>query len=67
MRGPVLGLAREAVPDRPATVHGLGAWAVGEGAGTVVRARGDALIAYDTQDGERRRVLPRRCGSRCAR
>ncbi|MEV5727547.1 hypothetical protein ACFV83_01130 [Streptomyces pharetrae] len=32
MRGPVLGLAREAVPERPATVHGLGARAVGEGA-----------------------------------
>ncbi|MGW0187751.1 outer membrane protein assembly factor BamB family protein [Streptomyces sp. NPDC003362] len=57
MRGPVLDLAWTAVPDRPATVRGLGAWTVGEDARTVVRARGDALIAYDSQDGDRRWVL----------
>ncbi|CAL9580758.1 Outer membrane protein assembly factor BamB [Streptomyces sp. enrichment culture] len=57
MRGPVLDVAWKAVPDRPATVRGLGAWAVGDDAKTVVRARGDALIAYDSRDGDRRWVL----------
>ncbi|MER6342872.1 outer membrane protein assembly factor BamB family protein [Streptomyces sp. NPDC001595] len=57
MRGPVLDVAWQAVPDRPATVRAVGAWAVGEDAETVVRARGDALIAYDSRAGDRRWVL----------
>ncbi|MFE9770722.1 PQQ-binding-like beta-propeller repeat protein [Streptomyces sp. NPDC005931] len=58
MRGPVLDGAWEANPDRPSTVRGVGAWGVGEDAGTVVRARTDALVAYDSGSGDRAWVLP---------
>ncbi|MFF4833922.1 PQQ-binding-like beta-propeller repeat protein [Streptomyces sp. NPDC001315] len=54
MRGPVLDPAWEAGRDRPSTVRGLGVWTVGEDAATVVRVRGDALVAYDSRAGERR-------------
>ncbi|WP_345578030.1 PQQ-binding-like beta-propeller repeat protein [Streptomyces prasinosporus] len=56
MRGPVLDRAWESGPDRPASVRGVGAWAVGED-GTVVRARTDALVAYDSGSGDRGWVL----------
>ena len=57
MRGPVLDPVWQAGPDRPATVRGLGVWTVGEDAGTVVRVRGDALVAYDSRAGDRRWIL----------
>lgn len=57
MRGPVLDRVWQAGPDRPASVRGVGAWTVGEDAGTVVRARTDALVAYDSGSGDRRWVL----------
>lgn len=57
MRGPVLDRAWQAGPDRPASVRGVGVWAVGDDAGTVVRARNDALVAYDSGSGDRAWVL----------
>ncbi|WP_437106576.1 outer membrane protein assembly factor BamB family protein [Streptomyces sp. enrichment culture] len=57
MRGPVLDRAWQAGADRPASVRGVGAWAVGEDAETVVRARTDALVAYDSGTGDRGWVL----------
>ncbi|WP_437034721.1 outer membrane protein assembly factor BamB family protein [Streptomyces sp. enrichment culture] len=57
MRGPVLDPVWQAGPDRPASVRGAGAWAVGDDAETVVRARTDALVAYDSGTGDRRWVL----------
>ncbi|WP_308408878.1 PQQ-binding-like beta-propeller repeat protein [Streptomyces sp. AC558_RSS880] len=57
MRGPVLDRAWQSGPDRPASVRGVGAWAVGEDGGTVVRARTDALVAYDSGSGDREWVL----------
>ncbi|MFC8391878.1 PQQ-binding-like beta-propeller repeat protein [Streptomyces sp. NPDC057238] len=57
MRGPVLDRAWQAGADRPASVRGVGAWAVGGDGGTVVRARTDALIAYDSGSGDRGWVL----------
>ncbi|MFF9483749.1 PQQ-binding-like beta-propeller repeat protein [Streptomyces sp. NPDC014676] len=57
MRGPVLDRAWQAGPDRPASVRGVGVWAVGEDAETVVRARTDALVAYDSGSGDRGWVL----------
>ncbi|MFD7767045.1 PQQ-binding-like beta-propeller repeat protein [Streptomyces sp. NPDC059787] len=57
MRGPVLDRAWQAGADRPASVRGVGAWAVGEDAKTVVRARTDALVAYDSGSGDRGWVL----------
>lgn len=57
LRGPVLDPAWQASPDRPASVRGVGVWALGDGAGTVVRARTDALIAYDSATGDRGWVL----------
>lgn len=57
LRGPVLDRTWQAGPDRPANVRGVGAWAVGEDAETVVRARTDALVAYDSGSGDRGWVL----------
>lgn len=57
MRGPVLDPVWQAGPDRPASVRGAGAWTVGDDAGTVVRVRTDALIAYDSGTGDRGWVL----------
>ena len=57
MRGPVLDRAWQAGPDRPASVRGVGAWTVGEDGATVVRARTDALVAYDSGSGDRGWVL----------
>ncbi|MFI1416543.1 PQQ-binding-like beta-propeller repeat protein [Streptomyces sp. NPDC020731] len=57
MRGPVLDHVWQAGPDRPASVRGVGAWTVGEDGGTVVRARTDALVAYDSGSGDRGWVL----------
>ncbi|MFJ5560269.1 PQQ-binding-like beta-propeller repeat protein [Streptomyces sp. NPDC093250] len=57
MRGPVLDPVWQAGPDRPASVRGVGVWALGEDAGTVVRARTDALVAYDSGTGDRGWVL----------
>ncbi|MGW2822414.1 outer membrane protein assembly factor BamB family protein [Streptomyces sp. NPDC001443] len=54
LRGPVLDPVWQADRDRPSTVRGLGVWTVGENAATVVRVRGDALVAYDSRDGDRR-------------
>ncbi|MFG2944173.1 outer membrane protein assembly factor BamB family protein [Streptomyces adustus] len=67
LRGPVLDPVWQADRDRPSTVRGLGVWTVGENAATVVRVRGDALVAYDSRDGDRRWSLtaPVR-GSVCA-
>ncbi|MFD3730014.1 PQQ-binding-like beta-propeller repeat protein [Streptomyces sp. NPDC058632] len=53
LRGPVLDPVWQAGPDRPATVSGVGTWTLGDDAGTVVRARTDALIAYDSGTGDR--------------
>ncbi|MDT0393819.1 MULTISPECIES: PQQ-binding-like beta-propeller repeat protein [Streptomyces] len=57
MRGPVLDPAWQAGQDRPASVRGVGAWTVGEDGATVVRARTDALVAYDSGSGDRGWVL----------
>ncbi|CUW31134.1 outer membrane protein assembly factor BamB family protein [Streptomyces reticuli] len=57
MRGPVLGLAWQAGPDRPSSVRAEGVWTVGAHGSTVVRVRGDALVAYDARDGDRRWTL----------
>jgi len=53
LRGPVLDPVWQAGPDRPASVRGVGAWTIGDDAGTVVRARSDALVAYDSATGGR--------------
>jgi outer membrane protein assembly factor BamB len=57
MRGPVLDSAWQAGLDRPASVRAEGVWTVGEDASTVVRVRTDALVAYDSHDGDRRWTL----------
>ncbi|WP_141662796.1 hypothetical protein [Streptomyces sp. Wb2n-11] len=57
MRGPVLDPVRQVGTDRPSSVRGVGAWTVGDGADTVVRARTDALIAYESSTGNRSWVL----------
>ncbi|MEV5175112.1 PQQ-binding-like beta-propeller repeat protein [Streptomyces flaveolus] len=57
MRGPVLDLAWQADHDRPSSVRAEGVWTVGAHGSTVVRARSDALVAYDARDGEVRWTL----------
>ncbi|MET8772711.1 PQQ-binding-like beta-propeller repeat protein [Streptomyces sp. NPDC004658] len=57
MRGPVLDLAWQADRDRPSSVRAEGVWTVGERGTTVIRVRGDALVAYGAHDGERRWTL----------
>ncbi|URM92530.1 PQQ-like beta-propeller repeat protein [Streptomyces sp. MRC013] len=56
MRGPVLRSVWQAEADRPSSVHGVGAWTVQDGK-TVIRARTDALIAYDSGSGKREWLL----------
>ncbi|MCZ0986888.1 PQQ-binding-like beta-propeller repeat protein [Streptomyces diastatochromogenes] len=57
MRGPVLDAAWQVGRDRPATVRAQGVWTVGRDASTVVRVRDDALVSYDSHDGDRRWTL----------
>ncbi|ALO96196.1 hypothetical protein SHL15_5117 [Streptomyces hygroscopicus subsp. limoneus] len=57
MRGPMLDLAWQTEKDRPSSVRAEGVWTTGEHGSTVVRVRGDALVAYDAHDGDRRWTL----------
>ncbi|MFJ6571098.1 PQQ-binding-like beta-propeller repeat protein [Streptomyces sp. NPDC091292] len=52
MRGPVLDVAWDTPHDRPKSVQGKGVWVRADG--TVIRAKDDALVAYDPGDGSRR-------------
>ncbi|MFF2848317.1 PQQ-binding-like beta-propeller repeat protein [Streptomyces sp. NPDC058001] len=52
MRGPVLDVAWDTPYDRPKSVQGKGVWVREDG--TVIRAKDDALVAYDPDDGARR-------------
>ncbi|MGW0932834.1 outer membrane protein assembly factor BamB family protein [Streptomyces sp. NPDC002644] len=56
LRGPILEVAWDTPRDRPASVTGQGVWPVGPAGDprTVVRARDDALVAYDVRGGAER-------------